>query len=102
MIGVVVAAQLGQKRDQSARKSLKTHLSLNVVGAALITCYGAPIASVQCAVIRCQRVVIRTEHPQILWPIVAPVAIDVVDMQRNLARHWISLGPPTQHAGAVL
>jgi hypothetical protein len=47
-------------------------------------------------------VVIRTEHPQILRPIVAPVAIDVVDVQGNFASDWISFGPSAHHTGAEL
>jgi hypothetical protein len=46
--------------------------------------------------------VIRTEHAQVLGPIVAPVAIDVVDVQGNLASYWVSFGLSAHDAGSVL
>ena len=63
---------------------------------------GPPVTSVQRSIIRRQRVVVRAEHPQILRPVVAPVAIDMVDVQWNLPRDWVSFGPAAHHARAEL
>jgi hypothetical protein len=47
---------------------------------------------------RLERVTVRADHPQVLGPVVAPTAVDVIGNQRNNAGERINLRPSTQFA----
>src|SRR5947209_15859619 len=60
-----------------------------------------PVATVQGAVARRQRVMVRTQQTQVFGTIVPPVAVDVVNVQRYFPRHWITFRPAAHNAGTV-
>ena len=54
-----------------------------------------PAATVECAKRWCERVAVRAEKREVRCRVVPPVTVDVLHLERDFSRYWMSLAPTT-------